>query len=334
MTAPRSGRADFVRGPGIALASMLALFAAPGSAQVAGAPHYPTALSPSGGTLNARGGPRDIEWSQLFTTGPSVRPNPTYFVICFKPQPTNEPAPSCTPNDATWIESVGSPTTALTRDGSRFTFDPHRPLADDERDRQMRITVGACAGFACSHASAAVWYSSKDIFAGRPMSAPSSSSQWIIDVVADNLGSSAIGQYYGQLAYWEVLTEQPWAGHYTCAWNVDADVYRYDPTIWTIDERGNLLPISQLTRVDGRYTGIPIVGMMRIGAPYGQRTFVTGKTSIPPGEIVDVRVATVALPVPDSGRQRAYVLVARHDTTDVIREFEEINNARARCMTR
>lgn len=320
-------------GASVVVAAMLTLLAQPSASQVAGAPHFPTSLSPAGGTEAARGGLRTIAWNQLIAAGPTVRPNPTYFVICLKPYLENGLAPSCGPNDATWTESVNNPSPALTRNGSRFVFDPPRGLTAEELDRPLRLSVGACFLFTCSYASTALWYSTKNVFAARPVPAASTQSDWMIDVLADNQGSTAIARYSGQLAYWEVLTEV-WQGSVACAVNVDAPTYRDDPTIWTIDERGTLLPITQLPRVDDRHVGIPIVGLMRLGAPYGQRAFVTNATALPPGEIVDVWIARVALPIPDSGRRRAYVVVARHDTTNVIREYDESDNTRARCMLR
>lgn len=331
MTLSTSSRAR--QGAGAVFAAMLALFALPSASQVAGAPHFPTSLWPAGGTEEARGGLRTIEWNQLIATGPTVRPNPTYFVICLKPYLENGLAPSCSPNDATWTESVNSPSPALTRNGSRFVFVPPGRLAAEDLDRPLRLSVGACFLFTCSYTSTALWYSTKNIFAVRPLPVASTQNDWMIDVLADNQGSTAIARYTGQVGYWEVLTET-WQGTYRCAVNVDSPTYRDDPSIWTIDERGTLLPITQLPRVDDRHVGIPIVGLMRLGAPYGQRTFVTNATALPPGEIIDVWVARVALPIPDSGGRRAYVVVARHDTTNVIREFNEIDNTRAWCFLR
>lgn len=107
-------------------------------------------------------------------------------------------APSCGPNDATWTESVNNPSPVLTRNGSRFVFDPPRGLTAEELDRPLRLPVDACFLFTCSYASTAPCYST----------------------------------------------------------------------------------------------------------------------------------------IPDSGRRRAYVVVARHDTTNVIREYDESDNTRARCMLR
>lgn len=336
---PRAGGAG-----ALALASLLALAPAvdDAHAQVSRlVPVAPSSLTPANGTYAgaANGGtPITLSWVQPIFPGVTLRPNATHFLICVQPYTSANAPPPCSVANARWIESVAAPSPALTRSGHWFHFAPGQAYADTELDRQVRLSVVACAGnlhFSCTPASTGVWFTTKNIVAREVGDPEATSSEWRITVQADNTGTTDVTSYSGDVSYWEVLgVGSPGR---SCRVDVDAPEIAADPTLWIIDVHGTTTPMQHVPRQNGAYDGPPVVGIYRTGDAYEQRPFVAGNppdgVAIPAGA-TGRGVAVVSFPVAFADASRTFVVLARHDTRQTIKEQNERDNTRARCMRR
>lgn len=251
------------------------------------APAAPQNLTPASGTVPAiaviDGGTQvALGWAQSLQPGLTLRPNAGQFLVCILIPTPAVPAPTCTAANYSWSETIAAPTPALTRSGNVFTFRPGRIYADAELDRPLRIGVAACvnAGFNCTASYTDVFLSTRNIVPVSIGDQNSTQFEWVFDLRADNTGTSAIPQYSGEVAYWEVLVTG--TDTRTCLTTVDDDVLRNDESLWVIDNRGQTTPMKDVQRVNGAYAGLPVVGIYRTGSAYDLRNFTTGTTALPP----------------------------------------------------
>lgn len=314
---------------------LLLVAAGPGHAQFA-APYPPTIQFPVNGTVEGRAGggtPITMTWTQRFVSGTTLRSNPTQFLVCVQTYEGAVTPPACSRTNASWVESIATPSSRLQRSGNNFFFMADRRYADEELDRQVRLSVVACTDlYQCSSAAVGVWHSTRNIVAGKVDDGNETDLDWIIDVRADNPGTTSIGQYSGDVSYWEVLGEG--SPGQRCRVDVDDPQLRIDGTLWVIDAYGNTTPMLQVSRNgNGVYVGAPVAGIYRTGDAYEQRVFTTLSTSLGAGTS-DRGVGQVRFAIPSANNTRTFVMLARHDRAQQIREYNESDNRKARCILR
>lgn len=296
-------------------------------------PLAPTDLSPAAGDYEGKIGnltPLTLMWSQYVPSGGGLTINPvaTHFVICFDPST----APACTVTSAGWTETIAAPSSALSRTGNRFSFNPGRYVAASELDAPMRLTVGACSQLlnqSCRFTGVDLYFSSRNPIASRTP-ARNDAAVWTLDMLATNSGTSDVPAMTGTVEYWEVLGYgNPGRD---CRRDVDASDLVADMTAYAFDINGAHSLVPLLPRQNGTYNGPAIVGIYRLGNAYDMQTFTS--TTILANQSRERAIGVANFPVAATAGQRTFVVVARIDTNSVVREFNEKDNAVGQCKKR
>jgi hypothetical protein len=306
-------------------------------------PSPPTNVEPvTGTTLEGRTGGvtmlNAVSWSQFFPTGPGPFLNPpaTHFLICLDSYSGATPPP-CTIGTADFTESIAAPSTLLFRSGNRFALATLRTIADSELNAPYRVTVVACSALfdrSCRGTGSDIYYSAQNIVAaGAGDSGPfTTAANWAIDARATNTGTTVVPGFSGRFELFEVLGfGNPGRD---CRRDVDAADVRMDATLLAIDEFGTTTPVPMLNRPAGSYVGPRIAGIFRMGSFTATGAFMTSNPSLPASFTTPRGVGTVSFGFPSTGLQRTFVVLTRLDTTNAVREFNENDNASAKCMRR
>lgn len=307
-------------------------------------PTPPTDLTPLAGDYQGtvNGTPLGMGWTQLIPTGtgPFLRPPATHFIICVEVV-TGASPPPCTVANADFLESIASPSIALNRSGSRFTFTPARGITNAELDQPLRLSVGACSALfdrSCRVIGTDVFYATRNL--RRPSAGVNltltSDQTWVFDISADNNGSSDVGPFDGAVQAFEVLGKG--SPGRTCRTDVDALDVIADMSVIAIDANGLGTPVPLLERTNGVYSGaVPIKGMFRYGSLQLARwVSATRNPSLLAGSsTTPVFIADFAIPRTAAGLSpRTFLVVSYLDTGKRVREFDERDNVSAACKTR
>ena len=326
---------------GLIVAGVLALPALgqqilPPFSPIVSQPLAPTNLT-SGDFMGRRGGatPLVLEWGQFFPTSPGLllRPLATHFIVCLRPA-----AAPCSLMDHDYLESVAAPSPSLTRSGNFFRLAPAGvAIPNGQLDQALRFTVGACSALterSCRYSIAEIYYSTRnpiaDTASENGLTTPFT---WTINAQATNNGDSDVPRFSGKVELFEVLGYG--SPGRECVTNVDDTAIRYDSTLVVLDKFGGRTPMAMVSRgVDGRYNGPEVSGVYRLGDLSAVATFITSSPALSANQTSARGIGVVDFPIVAGVTQRTFVLVTTLDTGNVIREFNEKDNVRAKCRKR
>jgi hypothetical protein len=283
--------------------------------------------------------PLVLGWGQFFPSGPGLVLNPlaTHFIVCFRAY-TGATAPPCTLASNDFLEAVAAPTARLTRTGNFFRLAPGVAIQEAQLDKPFRFTVGACSALverSCRYTAADIFYSTRNVIAETASeNGLTTPVNWKINAQATNTGDSDVPQFSGLVEAFEVLGFG--APGRDCVVNVDDAHLRFDTTLVVLDKMGGRTPMTMVSRsTNGSYNGPPVAGIFRLGTFSTFATFVTPQPSIGANFLNPRGVGIVDFPIAlNAVMPRTFVLITTLDTGNVIREFNEGDNARAKCRVR
>jgi len=300
-------------------------------------PSAPTELAPATGTWqgsHGHGTPLVLGWTQLILPpgGLDINPPATHFLVCIDSYAPGATPPACNLANRDYIETVASPSPALTRNVHRFTFMPGRFVEDAELDQPLRVSVVACSALVdrgCRATSADLWYSSMNILSDAASeSANTTKKSWKLDVRAMNTGDGMVPAFSGTLQLFEVLS----TGNPGRDCLKDPSMLGMQPDLVILDKLGGMtpLPMAQLP-----WTGPAIVGIFRQGSFSDSKSFTTTDPAFAGAQSTSRGIKELEFLIPQSAvTQRTFVVRATLDTGNVIREFNELDNIGAACRKR
>jgi len=306
-----------------------------------GAPLPPTDLRPLAGDYEGRKGNLTVltmGWSQFFPSGPGlyVHPTATNFIVCVDAY-TNAAPPPCKLATANhYTESIAAPTPALVRSGNSFTFMPGRFISGAELDKPLRLTVLACSVLvdrSCAATGVDLFYSSRNIVAdGASVAWASTNTDWTFDARAMNPGDSDVPKFDGSIELFEVVGFG-YPGR-DCETNVDSPDFVNDESLVIIGTDGSRTQMTLAKRTKGAYSGPQVAGIYRMGDFRQSIAFTTTNPAIAANNTSSAAVKTVTFPIPVGATPRTFVAIESLDTGNVIREFNENDNVKAKCRVR